>query len=58
MRRRARPGAAAENRRRQFLSDNPNSRYVESRARSTAYVGPLAAAETTQKLEKTRFRLD
>jgi hypothetical protein len=37
MRRRARPEAPPENRRRQFLSDNRNSRYVESRARSTGY---------------------
>jgi hypothetical protein len=58
MRRRARPEVSPENRRRQFLSDNRNSRYVESRARSAAYAGPLVAAEATQKLEKTRFRLD
>ena len=37
MRRRARPEAPQGNRRRQFLSDNRNSRYVESRARSAAH---------------------
>ena len=36
MRRRTGPEAPGGNRRRQFLSDNPNSRYVELRARSTA----------------------
>jgi hypothetical protein len=58
MRRRARPEAPPGNRRRQFLSDNLNSRYGESRANSAAQVGPLVAAGTTRKLEKTRFRLD
>ena len=57
-RRRVRPEAASRNRRRQCLSENRSSRYLESRAGSAAYVGPLVAAETTQKLEKTRFRLD
>jgi hypothetical protein len=37
IRRRARPEAPKGNRRRQFLSDNRTSRYVESRARSAAY---------------------
>ncbi len=37
MRRRACPEAPRGNRRRQFLSDNQSSRYVESRARSAAY---------------------
>ena len=37
MRRRARPEAPSADRRRQFISDNPNSRYGELRARSTAY---------------------
>jgi hypothetical protein len=58
MRRRARPEASAENRRRQFLPDTRSSRYVESRAPSAGYRPALVAAETTQKLERTRFRLD
>ena len=45
----ARPQAPAEIRRRQFLSDHLNSRYLQLRARSAAYAGPVLAAETTQK---------
>jgi hypothetical protein len=51
------PRPLTGHRRRQILSDNRNSRYGESRARSAACVRPFVAAETTQKLEKTRFRL-
>lgn len=49
VRHRARPEAPPENRRRQFLSGPGTSRYLQLRARSAAYAGPVLAAETTQK---------
>jgi len=58
MRRRARPDAPSENRRDNFFPIIGIRAMVNHGRVRRGIAGPLVAAETRQKLEKTRFRLD